>query len=126
MHVADKVKKASRASSAVDRPTQAEDGHWYVIDPQENNWVHSDHGTWDAPTIETAPEMYSRVPTPQDSDSDDDSHRPIQVPDKSPCHMPPGEARQPSHWISTLGILDLDTMQGYLPPTKLIRDVMDR
>ena len=82
MYVADKVKKASRASSAVDRPTQAEDGHWFVIDPQEKNWVHSDHGTWDAPTIETAPEMYNRVPPPQDSDSDEDS-RPIQVPDKA-------------------------------------------
>ena len=72
---ASKAEKASRASSAVDRPTQAEDGHWYVLDPQENNWVHSDHGTWSAPTIETAPEMYNRVPTPSPSP------RPIQVPD---------------------------------------------
>ena len=80
VYVAEKVRPKNRASSVFEKPIQAEDGHWYVPDEQEYNWVPDGPGEWTEPTPETAPDMYYRVPGPE-SDSDDPP--PPQVPDKS-------------------------------------------
>ena len=45
-------------------PQLGTDGHWYVLDPQDNDWVPTGHGEWTAPTLESAPEQYRRIPTP--------------------------------------------------------------